>query len=386
MTRALTTCAVLIAALAASAQAYGQAACKNEASATASVDLVTKTLPAPNAPLPQNNPSVEVALQDTIHLHVNGLAALLAELDCWRPTQPNKQLVLYLNGLAIKGLTGTLPRPAADGFISFRLARPNASTAPSDAKEAKDAKEAWNRVLSRPWPGSRTVAVSMGFADQYPIRSGSTVSFVTLPVGWFILGLVFVALVAYALIRLARETSLIRDGKGLDGQLLAYSLARTQMAWWFFFIVAGYLLIAFVTGEFNGALNETALTLLGIGAATAAGSAVVNASKQKEHDEAEQRVDAMPASDKKTLLQGMLKDKNEHFLTDILSDAEGISIHRFQMVVWTLVLTVIFAKEVYEKLAMPDFDANLLTLQGISAATYVGLKMAEPSVPKEAKT
>jgi len=34
---------------------------------------------------------------------------------------------------------------------------------------------------------------------------------------------------------------------------------------------------------------------------------------------------------------------------------------------------------------MPDFDATLLGLQGISAATFVGLKMAEPAVPKAAK-
>src|ERR1700741_692763 len=36
--------------------------------------------------------------------------------------------------------------------------------------------------------------------------------------------------------------------------------------------------------------------------------------------------------------------QNEHFLRDILSDADGLSIHRFQMVVWTLVLSFIFAK------------------------------------------
>jgi hypothetical protein len=76
----------------------------------------------------------------------------------------------------------------------------------------------------------------------------------------------------------------------------------------------------------------------------------------------------------------------ENFLKDILSDADGISIHRFQMVVWTLVLSFIFVKGVYNDMAMPDFDSNLLTLQGISAATFVGLKMAEPNVPKEART
>jgi len=52
------------------------------------------------------------------------------------------------------------------------------------------------------------------------------------------------------------------------------------------------------------------------------------------------------------------------FINDILSDANGINFHRFQMLGWTLVLAFIFMKEVWEKLGMPTFDGNLLALQG----------------------
>jgi hypothetical protein len=73
---------------------------------------------------------------------------------------------------------------------------------------------------------------------------------------------------------------------------------------------------------------------------------------------------------------------SEGFLTDILSDANGISFHRFQIFAWTIVLSIIFIKEVYEKLAMPTFNTTLMGLLGLSAGTYLGLKIPEPTVPK----
>ena len=47
------------------------------------------------------------------------------------------------------------------------------------------------------------------------------------------------------------------------------------------------------------------------------------------------------------------------------------------MVVWTIVLGVIFAWSVYRNMTMPEFDASLLTLMGISSGTYVGFKFPE---------
>jgi hypothetical protein len=48
--------------------------------------------------------------------------------------------------------------------------------------------------------------------------------------------------------------------------------------------------------------------------------------------------------------------------------------------VWTLVLGGVFVWGVYRNMSMPEFDASLLTLMGISAGTYVGFKF--PEVPK----
>ena len=71
-------------------------------------------------------------------------------------------------------------------------------------------------------------------------------------------------------------------------------------------------------------------------------------------------------------------------LLDLLSEesvsaGEGrvITFHRFQIVLWTLILGVVFISEVLTKLAMPVFDTTLLTLMGISSGTYLGFKVAK---------
>jgi hypothetical protein len=69
--------------------------------------------------------------------------------------------------------------------------------------------------------------------------------------------------------------------------------------------------------------------------------------------------------------------QSEGFLKDILSDADGISLHRFQMAIWTIVLGIIFAASVYNSLAMPQFSGTLLALMGISGGTYIGFKFPE---------
>jgi hypothetical protein len=65
---------------------------------------------------------------------------------------------------------------------------------------------------------------------------------------------------------------------------------------------------------------------------------------------------------------------------DILRDSEGVNFHRFQMAAWTLVLGLVFIQQVYRNLAMPEFSASVLALMGISAGTYLGLKLTTEKV------
>lgn len=75
--------------------------------------------------------------------------------------------------------------------------------------------------------------------------------------------------------------------------------------------------------------------------------------------------------------RGALKGASRGFRRDVLWDGDGMSLHRFQIVVWTLVLGLIFVASVYAELTMPDFSATLLGLMGISSGTYLGFKLPE---------
>jgi hypothetical protein len=74
-----------------------------------------------------------------------------------------------------------------------------------------------------------------------------------------------------------------------------------------------------------------------------------------------------------------LADYSENLLTDILSDEDGPSFHRFQVFAWTLVFGVIFVASVVQTLGMPTFGNTLLGLMGISGgliwdSSYQGKK------------
>jgi hypothetical protein len=176
-------------------------------------------------------------------------------------------------------------------------------------------------------------------------------------------------------------------------ELAQYSLAKVQMAWWSFFIVSAFLFIWLAVGDFNS-LTTSTLVLLGISVGTTVASKMVASSKQAtvqdlaaKKDVLQQQVSQLsPASavaltDVQRQLDQMIlppaEAKSQGFLTDIMSDENGVSIHRFQMVVWTVVLTLIFVCEVYKTLSMPEFNNTLLTLMGISSGTYVTLKIPE---------
>ena len=54
-----------------------------------------------------------------------------------------------------------------------------------------------------------------------------------------------------------------------------------------------------------------------------------------------------------------------------------MTLHRLQIMLWTLALGALFVWEVWDHLAMPTFGTELLTLMGISSGTYLGFKIPE---------
>src|SRR5262249_48173301 len=120
-----------------------------------------------------------------------------------------------------------------------------------------------------------------------------------------------------------------------------------------------YLFIGMITGDYSSTITGTVLVLAGISSGTTLGAVAIDAGAAAPN----QTTVAAPTTG--------------NWLKDILSDANGVSFHRYQMAVWTFVLGIIFLSNVYRELAMPVFSETLLGLLGISAGTYLGMKIPE---------
>lgn len=287
-------------------------------------------------------------LGDRISLAVTRLDKVLGEVDgnC-------RALVLFLDEIALTGMPAESCDPYS-GEVQFLLDRN-----PDD--ERNDA--AWHSLLGSPTSYTREVEVSVGASDQFSIPTNvRTFRLFILPKGMLRGFLVLVLIAAVGFILLCARTNLIRSAiEPAGGGYRPFSLARSQMAFWSFIVLAGYVFCWMITGELD-TISESVLALIGIGAGTALGGALIDTT----------------GTDTSAVVQ-----PSQGFLTDILSDGNGISIHRFQMFAWTLTLGGIFCISVYNQLSMPDFNATLLGLMGISSGTYLGFKFPEKKNQEE---
>lgn len=289
-------------------------------------------------------------LDDHLSVHVQNFKRLLetAGGNC-------SGLVLFINGMAIKGLQ---PQSCdrETGHVRYLLARTPQSS------------EAWVSLLGGPGGYTRPVSISIGAGDQFSIAS--TVSGFELEVIprsslFLFLGITFVGLLIFQW--LCRFTGLIRSGPaGDDATKLPYSLSLFQMAFWFFLVITAYVFIWMINDELD-TITDSVLALLGMGAGTALGSSLIDKNKQAAAGGAPGAVAVVAGKPR----------ASRGFLRDILSDDGKISLHRVQLFVWTLILGVIFCGSVYRNLAMPSFSAMLLGLMGISSGTYLGFKLPE---------
>ena len=329
-----------------------------------------------------------------------------------------KTVVLFLNNHPMKGLVRNPPSDPKATPIYFTLTRTD------------QARDAWTSILGSPLTKDHHVDVSIGFDDGFALKStdqqATKLVFDVVPTGLFFGWAVFIAAMFVLFVWLASCSNIIRDPSPvLNDTLGTFSLSRLQGAWWFFVIIAAYIFIGVITGDFSNSVNSTALILLGIGAGTVIGSAAIDAQKDTDEQRAnttaaitkiqaqindiktdvkalDVKIDAKPAPAEADLLTltadkaqqvaakarlesqlSKLQGQSENIFNDILSDANGISFHRFQIAVWTLVLSFIFMGGVYETLAMPEFNTTLMGMMGLSAGTYLGLKIPEPTTPSK---
>ncbi|HVT57822.1 MAG TPA: hypothetical protein VHR45_05445 [Thermoanaerobaculia bacterium] len=352
-------------------------------------------------------PADELQLGDVLTVDVPGLPAFLAQLAA--PACKGKQLVLYLEDRPLPDLVAFPPTNPHNTTLRFTLLRTEKSRA------------VWTFLLGSPSWSPRPTQVSVGLADEYAFPSDAPPIKLTIIPQWrFIFWAILFTLLVAAFLGLAAHSDLLRDSAPTAGANARrpFSLARSQGAWWFFLILASYLFIGLITGDFNSTITGTVLVLLGISAGTVVGSAVMDAGQAKPTDQAVQAASANALTARVNQIQAAIEEatravaanpadaevaarlqaltldlqqrhsslkkarnETEDFLSDILSDANGVSFHRFQNATWTVVLGIIFVSEVYRSLAMPTFDGSLLALMGISSGTYLGMKIPEAKVP-----
>ncbi|MBX5173718.1 hypothetical protein HJB84_28390 [Rhizobium sp. NZLR1b] len=139
-----------------------------------------------------------------------------------------------------------------------------------------------------------------------------------------------------------------------------YSLGRTQMAFWLFLVIAGYIFIAMSFDLYYGLLSNEILWLLGISGATGLGSVLINAGT------AEGRT-------------------SRGFVSDVLSVDGAPQLQRIQAIAWTLILGALFVWTVARNFRLPVFDPTLLLLMGLVSGLYLGFKAQEEAKGEAAK-
>lgn len=362
----------------------------------------------------------DIALYHTIKVEVENLEKWVEQ-----PGHDPSEFILKVDGNDFEGLHPAL----VDNNTKLRF----------DLKRTPESKDAWDAVLSRgPKHFTREVPVTVSQADV-KVQGEPKATLIVIDSFWF---KIFVGSFAAAIALfwwLSYQSDIIRepgpqpertDKKGMSTNRKPYSLARTQMAFWFFVIIISYVFIWMVTSDLSS-LTTSVLWLMGISVTTGLSAAVVGSSKRsnrenqcrileekKKNDEVEAErfrseistfnaaITATPAptnlkeqrvalSAKQAELAAKQKQidqwnqeiqelsaaakpvTSKRFIDDILSDDNGISFHRFQIFTWTIVLIFIFIASVYNELTMPEFDTTLLALMGISAGTYIGFKLPE---------
>jgi hypothetical protein len=325
-----------------------------------------------------------------------------------KKTDKNK-LELFLNGNPIVGLEPVSVLSDPDS-LRFYLS------------STSDNRSTWNELYGRKARGGKgadKVSVAVGIHDQSLVaESPTTLTLEYLPdtLAKGILALSFVILIATVL--LGWLTSMLRDSGAprSDKKRGTFSLARFQMALWFVTIVFAFLFLYAVTGE-APPITQGVLILMGIGAGTALGASAIDQNakaassadlvkfaaekqaRQQEINDLQQKIAAAAATDpNRALLQQQLQaaqDRlsvvnaqlaktpnpevaaSEGFIKDILTDVNGISFHRLQILGWMLVFWFMFVSALFTKLTMTGFDTTQLALMGISGSTYLGFKLTE---------
>ncbi|HEY3566873.1 MAG TPA: hypothetical protein VGP73_02980 [Thermoanaerobaculia bacterium] len=354
--------------------------------------------------------TAEAGLGDWISLRVSHLDELIKKAG-------TKPIALYINGLELPEIEPVFIRKdGTDTVLHFHLQRTDKSG------------PHWAEIMGKPDAWLRDVQVSVGASGCGPdctvMALPAKLSLVLIR-PWGLASFIILLLLVAGLFWKFGKSDLLRDAAFIPPGVppgtapmgpRPFSLGRCQMALWFLLVVAAFFFIWLITGN-SASLTPTVLTLIGISATTALGSVAIDAGKRTADQNQMTQIVANQNNLQATLaslqtasvaaqvpaqaavqiplqtaaIQARLAEANaqaalwrptppqphQSFFLDILSDENGVSFHRLQIVIWTLVLAGVFVVSVIVSLEMPTFDSTLLALMGISAGTYLGFKFPE---------
>jgi hypothetical protein len=302
-----------------------------------------------------NNHSQEpVAINDLIVVEVNKFKGYYEKIFCGEKSPCNAKIALSLDNRRIPGIfSEPIIFEGEKGILHFRLMRDKTNDEVwSDLIGSADP-----RTIFSPRKTELSVSLATGengtpIAKSYPVAllrfRWMHMLFWTI---MLLLALTFI--IKWDVRKLLKEDS--ADEVAIDHR--PYSLSRCQMLWWLFWVIVSYIFIYMATGAID-TITETVLGLMGIGSATTLGAVLIDANDDSKHDNTK---------------------KSMGFWQDLLNSRyqTGAGLHRLQLILWTMILTVIFLVSVYSKLSMPQLSPTLLALQGIASGTYLGFKFPE---------
>ncbi len=183
--------------------------------------------------------------------------------------------------------------------------------------------------------------------------------------------LVLVIISFYAVLK----TNMLRDigtdsgGKALPTLERPYSYSRVQLYWWTMIILISFVLL-FLKTWYLLPLNVTTIVLLGLGAVVHIGGRMID---QKDLNDDDVELGTRKQDE---------RAGKRSFFKDLLTDGSGVSVHRFQTLVFNIVFGVGFVSFFAMSLAARqypfiDFSEWQLALLGVSSATYLGVKATE---------
>lgn len=174
-----------------------------------------------------------------------------------------------------------------------------------------------------------------------------------------IAGLLGVLLIGIAL-KIKCWSSMLRDISTAGDR--PFSFARCQMMWWTLIVVVCFLIYFGTEGAVPQDI-ESCLVVLGIGAATTMTARMID-----------DRQRSIAAGGGAAVHQD---EESQGFLTDILSDGHGMSVHRFQALIFNVIFGVSFLVQFLRLFEFPDYNQLQYALLGISSAGYLSVKVQE---------